>query len=233
MSPDDPGAEAGRSVWENLRDVVLEPIATFEDVAQRPRWLTPLGVVLAITVVVSWVMLPAIVEQQRLQVLERVPPEQQEQALQQVEMFAGWLGLLFSIVSTPVMIAIVAFLLWGFALAAGAKRARFGVAFTAMTYASVIHVLQGIAQAVVVAIKGAEQVAREGGAPTFGLGLFLERGELPALLYGILVNVNFFSIWYAVVLGIAGVHAIKMSKGAATAFAVMMWLVGGVVLAFQ
>lgn len=222
-----------RSVWENLRDAIVEPEATFRDVAGRPRWLVPLAVVLVITAAVSWIMLPALLEMQRLQVLESVPPEQQQDALEQLEMFAGPLGLVFSVVSTPVMIAVVAFLFWGFGLVSGAKNARYSVAFTAMTYAGVVYVLQGVAQATVVLLKGAGQVAREGGPPLFGPSLFLDQGEMPRLLYAMLANLNFFSVWYAVVVGVAGFHALKMSRGAAIAFAVVMWLVGGVVLAFQ
>jgi hypothetical protein len=96
----------------------------------------------------------------------------------------------------------------------------------------VIGVLQAIAQSIVVAVKGAEQVALEGGPPTFGLALFLERGDLPKLLYGLLANVNFFSIWTAVVVAIAGIYAMKMSKGAAYGFAIVIWLIGGVILAY-
>jgi hypothetical protein len=101
-----------------------------------------------------------------------------------------------------------------------------------MVYANVIQILQAVAQAIVVAVKGAEQVALEGGAPTFGLALFLERGDMPRLLYGLLANVNFFSIWAAIVMAIAGVVALRMSKGAAYGFAIVMWLIGGVILAF-
>ena len=72
-------------------------------------------------------------------------------------------------------------------------------------------------------------MALEGGPPTFGLALFLE-GEMPKILYGLLANVNFFSIWTLIVVGIAGVVAMKMSKGAAYGFSIVMWLIGGVIL---
>ena len=43
----------GRSTWENMRDVVLAPSATFEDVRARPRWLVPLLVIMAATLVTA------------------------------------------------------------------------------------------------------------------------------------------------------------------------------------
>lgn len=225
-------ARPGRSTWENFRDVILEPSTAFEDVAERPRWLAPMGVLVAATAVVSWVMMPMVIEARRLQILQR-PTAQQELALERLEAFAGWFGVVFSVVSTPLIVAILAFLFWGFALVGGAKNSTFKVAFSAMTYAGAIYVLQGIAQAVVVVVKGAETVAREGGPPTFGLGLFLERGEMPALLWGLVANVNFFAVWYAIVVAVAGTHALRMGRGAAWTFAALLWLLGAVALAFQ
>lgn len=56
---------------------------------------------------------------------------------------------------------------------------------------------------------------------------------MPALLWGFLANINFFSIWGAIVLAIAGVHAMRMGKGAAWGFAIFLWLIGGLFLAFS
>ncbi len=46
----------GRSVAKNFGDVILEPSATFEDVAERPRWLVPL-IVIAVAKIVPAVEL--------------------------------------------------------------------------------------------------------------------------------------------------------------------------------
>ena len=73
-------------------------------------------------------------------------------------------------------------------------------------------------------------MAAEGGPPTFGLALFMERGDMPKLLWGLLASVNFFAIWTAIVIAIAGIHAMRMGKGAAYAFAAAMWLVGAIML---
>jgi hypothetical protein len=42
--------------------------------------------------------------------------------------------------------------------------------------------------------------------------------------------VNFFAIWTLIVVAIAGVVAMKMGKGAAYGFSIVMWLIGGVIL---
>ena len=223
----------GRSVWENLRDVVLAPSATFEEVRERPRWLAPLLVIMALTLVTSFLMIDLYMEMQRAGVMARdMPAEQREQALQTMESFK-YVGLVAGPILVAVFSAIFALLFWGWAAISGAREPTYKVAYTAMIYTGVIQILQAIAQAIVVALKGPEQVAREGGPPTFGLALFMERGDMPGLLWGLLANINFFAIWGAIVLAIAGVHALRMSKGAAWGFAVAMWLITGLFLAFS
>ncbi|HUP00948.1 MAG TPA: YIP1 family protein [Gemmatimonadota bacterium] len=226
-------AAAQRSAWENLRDVVLEPSATFEDVAGRPRWLAPLLILAGATFVVSFFMLPLYVEMQQMALLEReMTPEQREQAATGMEAFK-WIGLFIAPLAFAVLTALIALLFWGWAAVSGGRNAEYRVAFTALVYAGVIGFLQSVVQAVVVAIKGAEQVAREGGPPLFGLSLFFDRGDMPRLLWGQIANINFFSIWYAVVIGIAGVYALRMSRGSAWALAAVIFLVFGFLTAFQ
>lgn len=224
---------SGRSTWENIRDVVLAPSATFEDVRARPRWLVPLLVIMAATLVTSFIMMPLYMELQRAGVMARdMPAEQREQALQAMESFK-YVGLVAGPLMVAIFTAIFALLFWGWAAISGAREPTYKIGFTALIYTGVIQILQAVAQAIVVALKGAEQVAREGGPPTFGVALFMERGDMPALLWGFLANINFFSIWGAIVLAIAGVHAMRMGKGAAWGFAIFLWLIGGLFLAFS
>lgn len=224
---------SGRSTWENIRDVVLAPSATFEDVRARPRWLVPLLVIMAATLVTSFIMMPLYMELQRAGVMARdMPAEQREQALQAMESFK-YVGLVAGPLMVAIFTAIFALLFWGWAAISGAREPTYKIGFTALIYTGVIQILQAVAQAIVVALKGAEQVAREGGPPTFGVALFMERGDMPALLWGFLANINFFSIWGTIVLAIAGVHAMRMGKGAAWGFAIFLWLIGGLFLAFS
>jgi len=225
-----PSPAGGRSVWQNFLDVAFAPSATFDDVREHPRWLVPLLVVMAATMAVSFLLMPATLELQRVQLAGRdMTPEQIEGAMGMVR--------LFSVVGAPVaavvFTALFALLFWGWAAISGAREPTYKVAFTAMIYTGVIQLLQAIAQAIVVLIKGAEQVAAEGGLPTFGLALFLERGDMPGLLWGFLANINFFSIWGLIVTAIAGVQALRMGKGAAWGFAIVTWLLGGLFLMFS
>jgi len=230
-SPTPTAAHGNRSVWRNFADVVLEPSATFEDVAERPRWVVPLVVIVVASLIVSIFLSPVQLEIQKLQAMERFSGEALEATLRQIERF-GRFAPLISVIGTPLFLAIFAFLFWGFGLVSGAKNSEFAVAFASMVYLGTIQVLLQVAQIVVVQIKGVETVAREG-LPLFGLSMFVERGDLPLFAWTFIVGINFFSIWYAIVLGIAGIHALEMSRGAAATFAVILWLLGSLLIAVQ
>jgi hypothetical protein len=159
-------------------------------------------------------------------------PEQRAAAIARMESFM-WIGLAITPIGFGVVLGLSALLFWGWAAISGAGNADYKVAYSALIYASVVIVLQMVLQAVVIGIKGAEQVAREGGPPLFGLSLFLDRDDFPRLVWGLLASLNFFSVWYAVLAVIAGVHALRMSRGSAIAVAVAMFLVGAVLLSFQ
>ncbi|HYO47114.1 MAG TPA: YIP1 family protein [Gemmatimonadota bacterium] len=212
--------------------MVLVPSATFDEVRERPRWLVPMLVIMAATLITSYFMMPLYSEMQRAAMMARdMSAEQREQALKGMEMFK-WIGLAIGPIMVGIFSALFGLFFWGWAAITGAREPQYKVAFTAMVYTGVIQILQAIAQAIVVAVKGAEQVAREGGPPTFGLALFLERGDMPGLLWDFLSNINFFSIWGTIVLAIAGIHALRMSKGTAYGFAIVMWLIMGLFLSF-
>lgn len=225
--------EGGRGFGANLRDVFLEPSSTFDDVAEHPKWLVPLLVLLAITTVITFFQMPLWSEMQELALARQdMTPEQREQAMSGMAVFK-WVGLAIAPIATAILTAIFGFLFYGWGAVTGARNARFSVAFTALIYTGFIMMIQSAAQSVVVAVKGAETVAREGGPPFFGLSLFVERGDMPAILWGFIQNLNFFSIWYTAVLAIAGVHAIRMGKGSAWSFALAMWVIGGLLMALQ
>lgn len=222
-----------RSVWQNFADVVLDPAATFDDVGERPRWLVPLILIAAATLVVSFFMVPLYSEMQQLALAQRdMPAEQREQAMAQMEQFK-WFGMVIAPLAYAIITALTALIFWGWAAISGAKNAVYKVAFTALVYAGLIGLIQSILQAVVVSIKGAEQVAREGGPPLFGLSLFLDRGDMPRLLWGQIANINFFSIWYAILVVIAGIQALRMSRGSAYGLGIVFFLMWGLFTSFQ
>jgi hypothetical protein len=217
-----------RSVADNFRDIIFAPRATFEDVAERPRWALPLVILAAVLLAMSFFNLPMVEELQRIAIAgdPRLSESQREQAFGQLAMWK-WVGVVAAPIVYGVVTAFMGLLLWGWSAIAGAKNAEYPIAFTALVYASAVTVLQVVLQAFVIAIKGAEVVAREGGPPLFGLSLFIDRGDMPALLWGQLANINFFSIWYSVLVALAAVHALKASRGAAYALGVAVFVISG------
>ena len=233
-APVHPSTTAERSVWKNFSDAIFAPGETFLDVGRRPRVLVPLLLLLAAVLIVSWFHMPVWSELQAIKMAANpdMSPEQREAAISGMQRFM-WIGLLITPVGFGLVLALSALLFWGWAAISGAANADYKIAFGALIYASVVIVLQMVLQAVVIGIKGAELVAREGGPPLFGLSLFLDRDDFPKLVWGLLASFNFFSIWYTILVVMAGIYALRMSRGSAIAVAIAMFLVGGVLLSFQ
>lgn len=229
-----PEATGERSVLDNFRDVIFAPTATFQAVGRRPRVLVPLLVLMAATLIASYLLMPLWGELQEIQVMQDadLSAEERETRLAGMETFK-WIGLAIAPLGFALVLAVTAALFWAWAAIAGGKNADYKVAFASLVYASVVGVVQMYLQAAVVHIKGVAQVAREGGPPLFGLSLFLDRDDFPALVWGQLANLNFFSIWYAVLIAIAGIHALRMSRGSAYTVAVVLFVIGGLFLSFQ
>lgn len=229
-----PAGAAERSVLENFRDVIVAPSATFEGVGRRPQVLVPLLVLMAATLIASYFLVPLWGELQELQVMQNhdLSAEEREARLSGMEAFK-WIGLAIAPIGFAVVLALTAALFWGWAAISGARNAEYKVAFSSLIYASVVGVVQMYLQVAVVRIKGVEQVAREGGPPLFGLSLFLDRDDFPSLVWGQLANLNFFSIWYAILIALAGIYALKMSRGSAYTVAVVLFVIGGFFLSFQ
>lgn len=223
-----------RSVLENFRDVIFAPSATFEEVGRRPRVLIPLLALMAATLIASYFLMPLWSELQELQVMKNpeLSAEEREARLSGMEAFK-WIGLAIAPIGFAAVLAVTAALFWGWAAISGARNAEYKVAFSSLIFAGAVGVVQMYLQAAVVQIKGVEMVAREGGPPLFGLSLFLDRDDFPSLVWGQLANLNFFSIWYAVLIAIAGIHALKMSRTSAYTAAVVLFVMGGVLLSFQ
>lgn len=200
----------------------------FEAVAERPRWVAPLLILTAILLAMTFFNLPMVEELQRIAIMDdqRLSDAQREQALGQLATWK-WVGVAAAPIVFGVVTAFMGLLLWGWSVIAGAKNAEYPIAFTALVYASAVTVFQVVLQALVIAIKGAETVALEGGPPLFGLSLFVDRGDMPALLWGQLANINFFSIWYSVLVALAAIHALKASRGAAYALGAAVFVISG------
>ena len=226
-----PVAAPARSLAANFRDVVIQPAATFRDVARRPRWLAPLVAVTLASVIVSllgWPTMARIVRETMPELGPGAPPGLEALTLGSALM-AAILGPLFG---TPLGISICGVLLWGWARLTGAGGARLDRAVAAIAFVSLIGVFSSVADVVALTLfpEAVDPVAIPVVKP-LSLAALFEPGEVTLPLHAALGHVSVFSLWWAALLVVAGTHALGMSRGAAIGFAALAWVAMGVLIA--
>lgn len=200
-----PTADAG-SLPRRLVQVFAAPAALFDRLRERPVWLDVL-ILLVVVSVVSNFLVPE--EAIRAMLESRMPPDADPEQLDQMVAFSRVWGRVLAFVGTPIMIAIVAgFAILVFNVLLGGE-ATYRQLFSATTHTFVIYTAGALLALALSAARG-ELVT-----PSLDL---LVPGLSEGYLFRLLRGVNLFSLWSAIVLGIAVSRIYpKRSAGAAAA----------------
>ena len=223
-----PVAAPGRSLAANFRDVVIRPAATFRDLARRPRWAAPLVVITLLSVVVAllgWPTMARVVREATPSLSGNTPPELEALTLG-AALAAGLVG---AAIGTPLGVVIWGVLFWGWGRLTGAAAADLGRAVAALAYVSLIWIFSSLADVAALALSpGAVEPAGIVAVKPLSLAALFESGEIALPLHAGLAYVSVFSLWWAALLVVAGIHASGMSRATAVGFAVLAWVAMGV-----
>lgn len=214
-----PVVESGtpRSVWEDARDLFVAPAPTFQHARRRPRILPPLLLVVGATSLALVVVLAGL-----------GPPDAMERLLEASGLPGGAMMTVavafFSVaavaVGVPLSALVAGGLLWAWSTVRDGS-SSFTVAFVAMLYVRLLEPIQALADAL-----AARWVGRDLDAVSIGPTLWVPPGATSPAAYGALAYVNVFSIWATVLVGVAAVHAMGLSRRDATVFAVAIFALG-------
>ena len=222
------------STPETLSGIFLEPSRTFEALRARPRFLVAAIIILALSLVVTFLIFNKIdyAAFMRDQITkgprgDQMTPEQVDQA---VGFWTGPIGkvfiYVFPIIGTAVYVAAGgALYLLGSMLMGGVI--RYKQAVSVWTYSSFAPaVLGSIAGVLVVLLTPAEDInpSQPGGVVRANLGVLLPHGSSPAL--GALLGSFDIFTFYGLFLAALGLRKVgKMSSGAAWTVAVGLWAI--------
>jgi hypothetical protein len=219
----------GTSSLLDVFKVLFEPIAVFERVRERPKFLVPFLVASAVQVVLYFVNMPFIKAATQAQMAQAQVPAGGPDPMQFL-----WIGA----VAIPIVFAIIylisGLVLWVLTSVVGGE-GKFMTLLSVGTYASVpAVVLLSVIGSVVLRLQGVEQItSQQDLQPALGLDLLVPAtGFLGAVLKGI----NPFGIWALVLtaIGVSTTH--RLSKGTgyviATVAFVITLCVGGIFASF-
>jgi hypothetical protein len=224
----------GDSSFGRLIGVLVSPGKTFRSIAERPTWLVPFLVFMALGLVVGGLLFSRVdpgemVRYQFGKFADRMPPEQVEKAVQDAENMTPGQKLLQTAIGLPVAALI-------YVVLAAVFLVIFKLMGSEMTFKqSLSTYLYGLVPVGVVSalinlplILARESIDPEevmGGGVLVASPAILASEETSAVVQSLLGSLNFFTLWTLVLLAIGYRIVARVSLAASAGTVFTLWLI--------
>jgi Yip1 domain len=220
---------AGMGEFARITGVFFEPTKTFQDVAERPRWVVPMLLIIVVSIVymalytqhVGW-------ERMMRHQLEnntraaQMSNEQREQMIATQARFAPIIGYVGAVVGVPIYMLVSSAVL--LAIVAGMMSApvKFKQIFAVMSYAGLTGLVSAALAIVVMFLKNPDDFNLQNPL-VFNPGAFMDPLTSSKFLYSLASSLDLFVFWniFLIATGIKAAAGKRMSFGKAL-FAVML-----------
>lgn len=220
-----------------LTGVFFNPKQTFADIAERPRWIVPLILMVVAGLVLVFCfshhvgferMIAKSIDQSSR--AATMTPEQRAQAISMGSKFAPIMGYISPLIFNPALILTVAAVLMMIVNATFSSEVRFGQMAGITAYAFLPQVLFTVLATVVIFLKDPEDYDLKNPLG-FNIGAYLG-DTTPKWLMSLATSFDMFSFWVIVLLATGIVAATrKPAWGKALAAVILPWLLVVVVKA--
>lgn len=228
---------AGMGEFSRLTGVFFEPGKTFADIAERPRWLVPLLLVIVAAVGfyflygqhVGWeraVRHQMETNARMQQAMERLPAEQREASIAMQTKFMGIGYYVGTIVMVPLMYVISAAIVLGIASGMMSAGVKFKQVFAIVCYAGLPMVLKHALATVVMFLKSPDDFNLINPL-AFNPAAFMDPINSSKFLYTLAMSLDLFTIWYFLLAatGLKAAAGKRLSFGGALFAVVLPWAV--------
>jgi hypothetical protein len=221
------------SSFGRLIGVLVSPGKTFRSIAERPTWLVPFLVLMALSLVIGWFLFSRVdpeemVRYQFGKFIDRLPPEQIEQAIHDAENMTTGKRLLQIGISLPVAALMYAVLSALFLVVFKLMGSEMTFKQSLSTY---LHALVpvGVVSALInlPLILTRESISPEevmGGGVLVASPAILASEETSAVIRSLLGSLNFFTLWTLVLLAIGYRIVARVSIAASAGTVFTLWL---------
>jgi hypothetical protein len=237
MSPEiTPAAEPapeGMSEFSRISGVFFEPSKAFADVAQRPRWIVPL-----VLVIIASLAFVSVVGQRvgwdrtvRLSLennprAEQMTPQQREQAIALGSKFAAVGAYVGPVVFLPIYYLIIAGVLTGIVAGIMSGGVKFKQVFSVVCYAGLPGIIFSVLAIAVVFLKNPDEFNIRNPL-AFNPGAFMDPLTTSKFVYSLASSMELFAIWTILLtaIGLKAAAGKKISFAGALFAVVLPWLV--------
>jgi hypothetical protein len=225
-----PAEQGGGSAFLDVFKVLLEPTAVFERVRERPKFLVPFLVVVAVQLALFFVNMPFIKAATQAQIAARPTPAGGPDPMSFI-----WIGAVFIPIVFVIIYLLSGLVLWMLTSIMGGE-GKFRTLLSVSVYGSIPAVLLlSLIGVVILRLKGVGEItSQQDLQPALGLDLLVPsaKGFVGAFLKGI----NPFGIWALVLtaIGVSTTHRLSKQTGyvIATISFVITLLIGGLFASF-
>jgi hypothetical protein len=224
-------AKAPMSEFGRLLGIIIEPRPAFQDIAQRPRWIVPVAIMLLVGLAFSFAMSSHIgwerIVRQQMESsgqLQNVPADQRDRQIEMGIKMAPIFGYAAPAVAVPVILLIsagAAMLFTNLVFGAGLA---FKQIFAVCSYASLVGIIKSLELLAVMLLKDPADFDPQQGT-IFDLGFYVA-SSAPKWLASLAGSIDLFTIW-AMLLTATGLSAAsrRLSWGKGLTAAMVPWLV--------
>jgi hypothetical protein len=231
-APGEQEPEAKISPIGRVTGVLFSPTETFADIVQKPSWLAPIAIMMALSIGLCFLMFPKVdwhafmrhqIEQSPR--AANLPEDQIEAAVATQVKFAPIFGWVRAILIVPISALVFTVAYWGaFNVFKGAGL-RFGTGFAIISHALMPNALLTVLVGIVVFLKPTGEVMPDKLAVT-SVGMVLANSA-PKWLASIGSSLDLIWFWIMVLIaiGFTAANPRKIKMGSALTVVIGIWLV--------
>jgi len=206
-----------RFVW-----IFVSPSRVFDDIKEhRVLWVQPYLIFSVLTMLVTWLSMPV----QRILIeynAQDLPSEQVDKQLEMMDKF-GLIQLIL-VPAGVLLVSMVVAALCYILVTVLARTATFKQFFTLTLFTSVVSTTGQLLSTVIVRARGLDRIMEAKDAQ-MALSLKVLAPENSAALRGLLGSFEFFACWAFVLIALGLMRIFGMTRGAAIAALVPMWII--------
>ena len=228
----EPALPASIGTFGRLVGALFSPKQTFADIARRPTWIAPIVLICLISIAITGIFgqragWRGFMEKQfaKNKSFEQLPPDQQQQRLDQAVKFAPIIGYVGAAIGTPVAAVVVAGILLAlFNVLAGAGL-KFKTALGIVAHSWMPGVVGGLVGILILFLRSPETIDLEHLVAS-NLGVAVS-DESAKWLMTLATSIDLFTFWTIALMaiGFSAANPKKIKVGAAAAYIVLLWAV--------
>lgn len=210
----------------HLFNIIATPSEVFTEVDSNPRCGMAMIVLVVVSLVIGWFMIPALEQPMRKAISSSFGEESADTVLESTMRYFLFLELLVEPLLKVIRWLVLTMLLYLLSLPIiEQSMPLFKRFFCAVVYGEVVFVYMNILTILIIYAKGIDTVESAADLTIFkGLEFFLQDKNPGNALYTLLSNINIFSIWYVVVISMAVRVMGRVTMGEGLSISCLAWI---------